>query len=136
MRLSYWKPSKAVKISVFIVLSSILMISLYGFRDIKREGVECKFQARIVDIEKPPPDKKVLVVKETPVTKAKSKGKQQKIYVIVTKETIIGFESNTMKFDDLRIEMSIWIEGFKIVEKEDGEEIVVIQAKRIRPMLE
>ena len=41
-----------------------------------------------------------------------------------------------MTFDDLNIEMCIEIEGFKIVEKKDGKDILVVQAKKIMPVLE
>ena len=62
----YHMKSKSMRMSLFIAVSSFIMISLCGFQDIKQEGVECKFQARIIDIEKTA-DKKMLVVKETPV---------------------------------------------------------------------
>jgi hypothetical protein len=107
-----------------------------GFQDIKKEGVACKFEARIVDIEKPPPNQKVLVVKELSATTAKAKEKAQKIYVLVTAETKIGSGDRIMKFEDLRLEMAIEIQGLKIIEKEDGQENTVVLAKKIRPLVE
>ena len=125
-----------MKILFSICISSFLLASLTGFRDIKKEGVECRFRARIVDIEKPPPDQKVLVVKQILRTQAKSQEKQQKIYVLVTGETIIGSGNSILKFEDLRLEMAIEIQGLKIIEKEDGEEDTVVLAKRIRPLVQ
>jgi len=132
----YLKSSKLMRILLVICLSSFLLTSLAGFRDIKKEGVECKFKARIVDIEKPPPDQKVLVVKQIRRTQAAAQEKQRKIYVLVTSDTRIGFDGSNMKFEDLRLEMGIWIEGFKVIEKEDGEENTVVLAIRIRPLVE
>jgi len=132
----FLKSSKWIRILLFICISSFLLTSLAGFRDIKKEGVACKFEARIVDIEKPPPDQKVLVVKKIRRTHVAIKEKQAKIYVLVTSDTQIGFEGDTMKFEDLHLEMGILIEGFRIVEKEDGKEQVVVQATRIRPLVE
>lgn len=125
-----------MKIMFFICILFFLLTSLTGFRDIKKEGVECRFQARIVDIEKPPPDQKVLVVKQILRTQAKAQEKQQKIYVLVTGETIIGSGNSILKFEDLRLEMAIDIQGLKIIEKEDGEEDTVVLAKRIRPLVQ
>ena len=122
-----------------VCLSTFVLTFLVGFRDIKKEGAACKFQARIVrivDVKKPSPDNKVLLVKQIRCTHVATKVKQEKIYVFVTSDTQIGFEGNTMKSDDLRIEMAIWIEGFKIIEKENGKEVVVVQATRIQPLLE
>jgi hypothetical protein len=122
---------KVVGFCSSIILSSLIMISLCGFQDIEQEKVECKFQARIIDIEKPPANKKMLVVRETPVTKA-----SKDIYVFITDDTFIGFQNKTVKFDDLTRGMCIEIQGTKIIEKEDGREIVDVYAQRIRPIVE
>lgn len=132
----FLKSSKVIRILLFICISSFLLTSLTGLRDIKKEGVACKFEARIVDIEKPPPDQKVLVVTKIRRTHAATKGKQEKLYVLVTSKTQIGFDGDTMKFEDLHLDMGIVIEGFRIVEKEDGKEVVVVQATRIRLLVE
>jgi len=123
--------SKSMRISLFIALSSLMMISLCGFQDIKQEGTECKFEARIIDIEKPPANKRMLVVKETPVKLA-----NKDIYVFITDDTFIGFHNKTMKFNDLTIGMCIEIQGIKIIEKENDREIVDVYAQRIRPIVE
>lgn len=135
MRL-YLKNSKAIRI-LFILLVSFMVASLVGFRDIEKEGVACKFRARIVDIEKTPPDQKMLVVKEIRRTQAATKEKHvKKIYVLVTSDTLIGFEGSIMKFEDLRLDMGIEIQGLKVIEKQDEEENTVVLAKRIRPIVE
>ena len=130
------KKAKVVGICSSIILSSLIMISLCGFKDIDQEKVMWKFQARIIDIEKPPPDQKVLVVKQIRRTQAAKKEKQRKIYVLVTSDTIIGFEGSIMKFEDLYLDMGIEIQGLKVIEKQDGEEDTFVHAKRIRPILE
>ena len=124
----FLKSSKWIRILLFICISSFLLTSLTGLRDINKEGVACRFQARIFDIEKPPPDQKVLVVKELE--------KQQKIYVVVTKETIIGSDGSNMKFEDLHLEMAIEIEGLKVIEREDGQDNTIVLAKRIRLLVQ
>ncbi|MCJ7663970.1 MAG: hypothetical protein MUO24_06980 [Desulfobacterales bacterium] len=131
----YQKSSKVIRIVLLICIASFLLMSLTGFQDIKKEGVACTFQARIFDIEKPPPDQKVLVVKQIQSTQTKAKVKEQKIYVLVTSETIIGSGDN-MKFEDLRLEMAIEIQGLKITEKEDGKENIVVLANRIRILVQ
>jgi hypothetical protein len=132
----YLKRNKPMKILLLICLSTFLLTSLVGFRDIKKEGVACEFQARIVDVRKSSPDNKVLLVKQIRRTRVAAKVEQEKIYVLVTGDTLIGFKGNTMKFDDLRIKMAILIEGFKVIEEEEGTEVAVVQATRIQPLLE
>jgi hypothetical protein len=126
------KDKKIVMIPLIFCISAAFLMFLVGFQDIKKVGVACKFQARILDIEKPPPDQKVLVVKELPSTTAKA----QKIYVLVTSETIIGSGDGKMKFGDLRLEMAIEIEGLKVIDREDGREDTVVLAKKIRPLVQ
>jgi hypothetical protein len=126
----YHMKSKSMRISLFITLSSLMMISLCGFQDIKQGGVECKFQARIIDIEKTA-DKKMLVVKETPV-----KMVNKDIYVFIADDTFIGFPNKTMKFDDLIIGMCIEIQGRKVIVKENDQEVIEVYARRIRPIME
>lgn len=132
----FLKSSRSIRILLLLCIASFLLTFLVGFQDIKKEGVACKFEARIVDIEKPPPNQKVLVVKELSATTAKAKEKAQKIYVLVTAETKIGSGDSIMKFEDLRLEMAIEIQGLKIIEKEDGQENTVVLAKKIRPLVE
>ena len=135
MRL-YLNRNKMIKILFAICISSFMVMSLVGFQDIKKEGVACTLRARIFDIEKPPPDQKVLVVKELLNRVSKAKEKQQKIYVIVTSETIISSGDRILKFGDLRLEMAIEIEGLKVIDREDGQENTVILAKKIRPLVQ
>lgn len=132
----YFKHSKPIRILLFICLSSLVLTSLVGFRDIKQEGVECKFRARIVDIEKPPPDHKVLVVKQIRDSQATAKEKRENIYVLVTRDTQIGSQSSLMKFEDLQPNMSIEVRGLKVIEKQDEKEYTVVFAKSIRSIIE
>ena len=128
----YLMKNKTMRISFFIIISFFMMISLCGFQDIKQEGgAECKFQARIIDIEKPPANKKMLVVKQTPVKMANTD-----IYVFITDDTFIGFQNMIMKFDDLTIGMCIEIQGRKVVTKENDQEIIDVYARRIKPIVE
>jgi hypothetical protein len=128
----YHMKNKTMRISFFIIISFFMMISLCGFQDIKQTGgAECKFQARIIDIEKPPANKKMLVVKQTPVKMANTD-----IYVFITDNTFIGFQNMIMKFDDLTIGMCIEIQGRKVVTKENDQEIIDVYARRIKPIVE
>ena len=129
---TYRMKNKTMRISFFIVLSSLMMIFLCGFQDIKQTGgAECTFQARIIEIEKPPANNKMLVVKQTPVRMA-----NKDIYVFITDDTFIGFQNKIMKFDDLTIGMCIEIQGRKVVTKENGQEMVDVYARRIKPIVE
>jgi hypothetical protein len=125
------KKGNVVGICSFIILSFLIMMSLCGFQDIEHEKTACKFQARIIDIGKPPMNERMLVVRETPMTKA-----SEDIYVFITDDTFIGLKNNSMKFDDLTIGMRIEIQGTKVIEKEDDHEIVDVYAQRIRPIVE
>ena len=128
----YHMKNKTMRISFFIIISFFMMISLCGFQDIKQEGgAECTFQARIIDIEKPPENKKMLVVKQTPVRML-----NKDIYVFITDDTFIVFKNKIMKFDDLTIGMCIEIQGRKVVTKENGQEMVDVYARRIKPVVE
>ena len=135
----------------FIMFFAVLMLSLVGFRDIAgeiaKQGVKYKFKASIVEkvtgkegqglvVEKRP------TVEETRATARSEKGtgdKGDRIYVIVTGETKIGytadgFRKKYIRFDDLKIGMSVMIEGIKSVQKADGQDIVVVLAKDIEPV--
>jgi len=136
MQSSYLKRCNLIKKLFIITLSMVLIIFLYGLKDFKKDGIEYKFRARIVDIENPPPDKKVLVVKEIHNRKNHAKGKTEKIFVIINSETRIGSEGAIMKFKDLRLKMAVAIEGIKIVENDDGVEKKVVLAKWIRPLVD
>ena len=129
---TYRMKNKTMRISFFIIISFFMMISLCGFQDIKHErGDECTFQARIIDIEKPPANERMLVVKQTPVKMANND-----IYVFITDDTFIGFQNKIMKFDDLTIGMRIEIQGRKVVTKENDQEIIDVYARRIKPIVE
>ena len=119
-----------------VCLAFAMLTSLVGFQDIKKEGIAYKFQARIIDIEKPPPDQKVLVVIKLPTRLIKTKEKQKKIYVIVTSETIMNSGDKILKFADLRLEMAIEIEGLKAIDREDGKETTFVLAKKIRVLIQ
>jgi hypothetical protein len=135
----------------FIMFFAMLMLSLVGFRDfageISKQGVKYKFQGRILEkvtskegqglvVEKRP------TVERTRATARSEEGKGDKggrIYVIVTGETKIGytvdgFRKKYIGFDDLKIGMSVMIEGIKSVQKADGQDIVVVLAKDIEPV--
>ena len=136
MRLSYWEAKKPIKSSVFIVLSSIVILSLCGpsqgqdISSIKRDGTECTFRARILE----KTDDKAMVVKKTPSTEDKEK----RMLVLVTKDTKIGYQIHGssprwqyVAFDDLKEETHVLIKGFKVVEREGDQEYIGILATRI-----
>ncbi|MBW2040079.1 MAG: hypothetical protein JRI46_10915 [Deltaproteobacteria bacterium] len=128
MRL-YPKIGKPIKIYLLIVLSSILMISIFGFRDINKEGVVFKFKARIIE---KLTDQRGLVVEKTPITELREK----RIFVLVTDKTIIGFKKRRVGLDDLQVGMSIVVVGTKVLEKVDNRKIMIVKAKKIQPIVE
>ena len=128
----YLMKNKTMRISFFIIISFFMMISLCGFQDIKQEGgIQCTFRARIMDIEKPPANERMLVVKQTPVKMANAD-----IYVFITDDTFISFQNKIMQFDDLTIGMCIEIQGRRVVTKENDQEMVDVYARRIKPIVE
>jgi hypothetical protein len=135
MRL-YLRSTKLMISFLGVCLAFSMLTSLVGFQDIKKEGIAYKFRARIVDIEKPPPDQKVLVVSKLPTRMIKTKEKLEKIYVIVTSETIMNSGEKILKFADLRLEMAIEVEGLKAIDREDGKETTFVLAKKIRVLIQ
>jgi hypothetical protein len=141
MHSARYKPSKYVRISACICLSAIVVLSLIGasqdiqelLKNIRRYGTECTLRARILD---KTDDKNGLLVQKAPATTVTEK----RIYVFVTKQTKIGYwvhgASPTWKalsYDDLKVEEHVLIHGLKIIEKEDGQELLYVEAKRIEP---
>ena len=84
-----------------------------------------------MDIEKPPANERMLVVKQTPVKMANAD-----IYVFITDDTFISFQNKIMQFDDLTIGMCIEIQGRRVVTKENDQEMVDVYARRIKPIVE
>ena len=136
MRLSYWKAKRPMKSTVFVILSSIVILSLCGASQgqdisrIKQDGTECIFRARILE----KTGDKAMVVTKTPTTEVKEK----RILVLVTKDTKIGYQvhgSNPrwqdVAFNDLKEETHILIKGFKVVEKEGDQEYIVVLTTQI-----
>jgi hypothetical protein len=131
----YLKINKPIRILLCICLSSLLLASLVGFRDFKKEGVACTLQTRIVDIQKLPSGTQVLVVKELPTTTTRAKDQEQTIYVLVTSETISRSGDRILTFNYFRLGMLIEIEGLKVIEREDGQDNTVVLALKIRQLV-
>jgi hypothetical protein len=125
-----------MKSTVFIILSSIVILSLCGASQgqdisrIKQDGTECIFRARILE----KTGDKAMVVTKTPTTEVKEK----RILVLVTKDTKIGYQvhgSNPrwqdVAFNDLKEETHVLIKGFKVVEKEGDQEYIVVLTTQI-----
>jgi hypothetical protein len=136
MRLSYCEAKKPIRSSIFIVLSSIVILSLYGASEgqdisrIKQDGTECKFRARIIE----KTDAKAMVVTKTPTTEDKEK----RILVLATRDTKIGYQIHGssprwqyVAFNDLKEETHVLIKGFKVVEQEGDHEYIVVLATQI-----
>ena len=141
MRLFYWKPSKSMKISAYIVLSAVVLLSLMGasqnmqelLRNIRRYGTECTFRARILE---KTDDKNSLVVQKTPASDAREK----RIYVLITRDTKIGYRVygpnpswRDISYNKLKEENHVLIEGLKLIEKQGDRDIMFVEAKRIEP---
>jgi hypothetical protein len=136
----YWKANKYIKNSAFIFCSSIVVLSLLGasqdiqnfLKDIRQYGTECTFRARILE---KTDDKNGLVVQKAPATDVREK----RIYVLITRDTKIGYQVfypqstawHNITYDDLKEENHVLINGLKMIEKEDNQEIMYVEAKRI-----
>jgi hypothetical protein len=141
MRLFHWKPIKSIKISAYIVMSAIVMLSVMGasqdiqdlLKNIRRYGTECTFRARILE---KTDDKNGLVVQKTPANDVKEK----RIYVLITRDTKIGYQVygpnptwQALSYNKLKEENHVIIYGLKIIEKEGDRDIMFVEAKRIEP---
>ncbi len=140
MRSCRCKPSKYIRISACICLSAIMVLSLIGasqdvdlLKKIRLKGTECTLRTRILE---KTDDKNGLVVQKDPAPTVT----ENRIYVFITRQTKIGYwvhgASPTWKalsYDDLKVKSHVLIHGLKIIEKEDGEDMMYIEAKRIEP---
>jgi hypothetical protein len=131
----YLKINKPIRILLCICISSLLLASLVGFRDFRKEGVACTLQVRIVDIQTLPDGTQVLVVKELSTTKATVKDKGQTIDVLVNSETISRSGDRFLRFNDFRVGMLLEIQGLKVIEREDGQDNTVVLALKIRQLV-
>lgn len=137
MRSLYWKAKKPMKSSVFIVLSSIVILFLCGASQdisrIKQDGTECTFRGRILE-KTGDNENRGLVVKKIPTTDIREK----RILVLVMKDTKIGYQVHGSRprwqyvtFNDLKEETHIVIKGFKVIEREGDQELIVVLATQI-----
>jgi hypothetical protein len=126
------------------------MVSLVGFRNITneivQEGVKCEFKARIIEKVTDERGQGLVVKKKPNIARRKGNARSEKneksetsnerIYVLVTGETKIGytidgFKRAFMRFEDLEVEMSVMIAGIKVLKKVDDQEIILVLAKSI-----
>jgi hypothetical protein len=133
----YLKSNKSLRIMLSICLLSLLLIVLAGFEDfnfqqIKRQGVACTLQARIIGMQTLQSGTQVLLVKAVPATTARASDQGQTTDVLVTSETISRSGERILKFSDFWVGMLIEIQGLKVIERENGIDTTVILAKRIR----
>ena len=135
---------KNVTFIIRIVFSTIVILAIMGasqdsgdlLRKIRAHGTDYTFRARI--LEKIPENNMLNILV---VQKAKAVNKKEKrIYVYVTKDTKIGYwvysaqrTWQPLAFKNLKEEEHIVINGLKMIEKEDNEELIYVEAKRIEP---
>lgn len=129
--LYYWNAGKPIKVSVFIILASCMIVSLCGAtydksRDNLRDGTEITFRGFILEKQD---NKKVLVVEKRPITDEKEK----RIYIFITRKTKIGYTVfgptpywENVPYDHLKTEMTILIKGLKLLGKNDRDLIRVM----------
>jgi len=152
----YKKIFRTMRKGLYCVLSLAVLFSLVGFRDapmdeIKKEGVTCAFKARIVETVTDPKGRGLVVTKSFDIERRKghvrvkkdAQGEEsstkQMMYVLVTDKTEIGYTIDGWKkrfidFDDLKVNMSVLIDGIRVLQKVDGHEIIVVWAKNIEPV--
>lgn len=152
----YNKIFRTIKRGLYCVLSLAVLFSLVGFRDapmeeITKEGVTCAFKARIMETVTDPKGRGLVVEKRFDIerheghvrikkdTQDEKSSTNQMMYVLVTDKTEIGYtidgwKKRFMDFDDLKVDMSVVIEGLKILKKVDDHEIILVWAKSIEPV--
>jgi hypothetical protein len=102
-------------------------------KNIRRYGTEYTFRARILE---KTDDKNGLLVQKAPATTVTEKN----IFVLITRDTKIGYRvhgSNptwkALSYNNLREENYVLIHGLKMTEKENGQDFMYVEAKRIEP---
>jgi hypothetical protein len=136
MRLSYyWNAGKPIKVSVFIVFASCMIVSLCGAtydmsRDNLRDGTEITLRGFILEKQD---RERVLVVEKRPSTDEREK----RIYIFITRKTKIGYTVfgptqywKNVPYDHLKIEMTVLIKGLKVLGKNDRD-IIRVKAESI-----
>lgn len=145
-----------MKRGLYCVLLLAVFFSLAGFRDapmeeIKKEGITCAFKARIIEMVNDPKGRGLVVKKRFDIERHRGhvqvkkdaqdqdSSKNQMIYVLVTDKTDIcytieGWKKRFIDFDDLKVDMSVVIEGLRILKKVDDCEIILVWAKSIEPV--
>jgi hypothetical protein len=132
---------KAVTCVIGIVFLTIMILAIIGasqdsqdvLKKIRVHGTDYTFRARI--LEKIPAEN-MLVVQKTNAANEMEK----RIYVLVTSETRIGYwvygaqrAWQPLAFKNLKRKEHIVINGRKMTEREDGLELIYVEAKRIEP---
>lgn len=143
---------RTLRICFYCVLSLAVLFSIVGFRDstseeIKKDGVKCTFKARIIETVTDPKGRGLVVIKKYDIKKGsrrgdkgeKTEGTAKRIYVLVTDKTEIGYTADggkkiSINFNDLKIDMSVVIEGTSVLQKVDDQEIIIVWAKSIEPV--
>ncbi len=134
------KQSKYIMISACICLSAIMILSLIGasqdvdlLKKIRLTGTECTLRTRILQ---KTADKNELVVQKDPASTVT----ENRIYVFITRQTKIGYWVHgatpawkALSYDDLKVKSHVLIQGLKIIEKEDDQDIMYVEAQRIEP---
>jgi hypothetical protein len=153
--LLYNRIFRTMSIGLYCVLSLVVLLSLVGFRnapmaELKKEGVTCAFKARIIETVTDPQGRGLVVTKNFDIERYRGhvrikkgteseKNATKQIYVLVTDKTKIGYtidgwEKRFIDFDDLKIDMSVLIEGIRVLKKVDDQEIIVVLAETIEPV--
>jgi hypothetical protein len=119
---------KSVQSPMLLIILLLLVIFLFGFEDITKEGVSYTCKARVISVEPPPPDTalkviNVLLVEKTPSAEVLEKG----MYVLVTEDTIGGGTEKIISLEGT----VVLIKGIKLLEKEDDQEVIVVVANSI-----
>jgi hypothetical protein len=142
----YNKIIKTLTICLYLFLLSVMCFSLVGFRDatseeVKKNGVKCAFKARIIEKVTDPKGEGLVVIKKYDIEKNKanergqgkkneeSKNNMERMYVLVTDDTELDCD-----FNELKVDMSVLIEGIRVLKKVDDQEIMVVWAKSIEPV--
>ena len=111
---------------VLVLVSSFVMLS--AFSDKPKKNTPCSLTCRIIEILDP---HQAVVVERVPPNTATDKH----IVVVTDKDTRIGRNEQPLRFEDLRVGMTIHVEGFEWFRGNHGCQVTAILAQVIRPTI-
>jgi hypothetical protein len=126
------KKKMAMKLSISLFLTTIVLMPLVGYGAQDQDGVSFTGKVRILSIQSDPLKQYILLVEMIPSTK----NIQKEISVFIDKNTVNGLSGKKITIKDLKAGMAAMIDGTKFVEQSGNQKIIIIMAARITPLVE